>query len=63
MMINGPENHELCSRYRAEGFPEFVYLAPSTKGKKAKKYDGPRNDEDGMRNFLIRMIEKHFKSD
>lgn len=61
MMVDGPENHELGSRYRVEGFPEFVYLAPSKKGMKAKSYDGPRNDESGMRNFLNRMVEKHDK--
>jgi len=60
-MIDGPENHELCSRYRAEGFPEFVYLAPGSKGMKVKSYDGPRNDESGMKSFLIKMIEKHDK--
>ena len=60
-MVDGPGNHELGSRYRVEGFPEFVYLAPGKKGMKAKGYDGPRNDEDGMRSFLKRMIEKHDK--
>ena len=61
MMLNGPENHELASRYRVEGYPEFVYLAPNKKGMKAKGYDGPRNDENGMRTFLNKMIEKHDK--
>ena len=49
MMVDGPENHELGSRYRVEGFPDFVYLAPGKKGMKVKAYDGPRNDENGMK--------------
>ena len=59
--MEGPANHELSSRYRVEGYPEFTYLAPGKKGMKAKSYDGPRNDESGMRDFLNRMIEKHDK--
>jgi len=61
MMVNGPDNHELASRYRAEGYPEFVYLAPGKKGLKAKRFDGGRNSEDEMRKFFNKMIEKHVK--
>lgn len=42
MMVNGPDNHELGARYKVEGFPEFIYLAPGKKGLKAKSYDGER---------------------
>ena len=40
MMVNGPDQHELASRYRVEGYPEFIYLTPGKKGMKAKSYDG-----------------------
>ena len=38
--INGEKLHELRRRYRINGFPNFIYLRPGTKGREAKQFDG-----------------------